>query len=367
MKYNSVPSMRYLFSLGILMATLMASTLAHAAWQEEWERAVTAAKKEGTVAVMGPTGTHRRDVLTLPFQKKYGINVLYRGERGSGATPLVGTQQRAGFYMWDLLIGGTTTGLTGLGPMGAFQPMDPFLILPEVKNPKNWRGGSLEFVDPGHQMLVMSPSQRGTLFVNRDMVKPGEIKSYKDLLDPKWKGKIVVDDPRTPGPGQATFAFFYMHPDLGPDFIRALARQNILVIKNYRLEIDFVGQGKYPILIGTSDSMAEARMKQGVPLRIVDPRELKEGSDISPAAGNVAVFTQAPHPNATKVYLNWLLSKEGQTKFVRKAGYISNRLDVPTDHSPWRIPIPGSIKTYDQAAMDRKNEIVKFLRKVLRR
>ena len=90
MKYISFSLMRFLFSLGILMALLSGMTTAHAAWQEEWERVVTAAKKEGTVAVMGPTGTHRRDVLTQPFQKKYGIQVLYRGERGSGATPLVG-------------------------------------------------------------------------------------------------------------------------------------------------------------------------------------------------------------------------------------------------------------------------------------
>ena len=367
MRTISFSPIRYLFYLGILMALFSGSTFAHAAWQQEWERVLKAAKQEGKVAVLGPTGTHRGDALTLPFQKKFGIRVEYRGERGSGAPPLIGAQQRADYYAWDIFVGGTTTGLTSLIPMGALQTMDPFLILPEVKNPKNWRGGSLEFVDPGHRMLVMTPSQRATIFVNKNMVKPGEIKSYKDLLDPKWKGKMVADDPRTPGPGQATFAFFYMHPDLGPEFIRALVRQNMLIIKNYRQEIDFIGQGKYPILLGTSDSTADARMKQGLPIRILDPRELKEGSDISPAAGNVAVFTRAPHPNAARVYLNWLLSKDGQTTFVQAAGYISARLDVPTDHSPWRIPIPGAIKTYDQAAMDKKDEIVRFLRKVLRR
>jgi len=332
-----------------------------------WEQILAAAKNEGKVAVLGPTGVHRRDPLTLPFQKKYGISVEYRAERGSAAAPLVATQQRAGYYQWDIFIGGTTTGLASLIPIGAFQPMEEFLILPEVKDPKQWRGGEMEFVDPGKQMLVMTPSQRETVFVNKDMVKPGEITSYKDLLDPKWKGKIVVDDPRMAGPGQATFAFFYMQPDLGPDFIRALARQDMLFIRNYRQEIDLIGQGKYPILIGTSDSMAEDRMNQGLPIRIIDPRQLKEGSDVSPAAGNVAVFTKTPHPNAAKVYLNWLLSKEGQTGFVRAAGHISARLDVPTDHAPLRVPIPGSVKTYDQGAMDKKDEIVGFLKKALAR
>ncbi len=221
-----------------------------AAGEQDWDGIVKAAQQEGRVTVMGPTGSHRRDILTMPFRKKYGILVEYRGERGSGASPLIGAQQRAGHYMWDVFIGGTTTGLTALIPMGAFQSMDPFLISAEVKNPKNWRGGAIEFVDSGRQMLVMAPSQRAILFLSNKLVKPGEIKSYKDLLKPKWKGKIVVDDPRTPGPGQAAFGFFYMHPALGPEFVRALARQNLLIIKNYRQEIDLIGQEKYPVLLG---------------------------------------------------------------------------------------------------------------------
>jgi ABC-type Fe3+ transport system substrate-binding protein len=58
------------------------------------------------------------------------------------------------------------------------------------------------------------------------------------------------------------------------------------------------------------------------------------------------LLTKAPHPNAAKVYINWLLSKEGQTGFARASGYISARLDVPTDHAEWRVPIPSAIRTY---------------------
>ena len=70
--------------------------------------------------------------------------------------------------------------------------------------------------------MVMSPYQRGTLFVNPTLANPKEFKSYKDLLDTKWKGKIVADDPRKSGPGQATFTFFFLHPELGVKFIRRL-------------------------------------------------------------------------------------------------------------------------------------------------
>ena len=303
----------------------------------------------------------------IPFEKKFGIRVNYWGSRGSGVSPRIGAEQRAGSFLWDVCICGTTTGLTALVPMNALAPLEPVLILPEVKDPKQWRGGGMEFVDPKRQIHVMTLSQHPTLFINTKMIKPGDIKSHRDLLDPKWKGKIVADDPRTPGPGQATFSFFYMHPDLGPDYIRALLRQDILIIKNYRQEIDFLAQGKYPILIGTSGSTLEARMKQGLPIGIVEPHQLTEGSDVSPESGAVTLFKNYPHPNAVKIYMNWLLSREGQLSFARATGYISSRLDVPTDHAPARVPIPGSVKTYDQAAIDRRPEILLFLRKVIRK
>jgi ABC-type Fe3+ transport system substrate-binding protein len=196
------------------------------------------------------------------------------------------------------------------------------------------------------------------IFVNTTLVDPKTFRSYKDLLDPKWKGKIVMDDPRRAGPGQASFTFFYLHPELGPDFIRALARQEPLILRDYAQEVDAIGQGKYLVLLGTWEVPVEARIKQGVPLAIVNPHQLREVSDMSPVNGSTALYNRAPHPNAAKVYLNWLLSKEGQTECARTMGYISARLDVPTDHSPWRVPTKGAIKTYTPEAMQVKDKFV---------
>ena len=129
-----------------------------------------------------------------------------------------------------------------------------------------------------------------------------------------------------------------------------------------------LGQGRYSVGLGFSDSLAEQRAKQGVPVEIVDIRQLKEGSDISPASGGLSIFNRAPHPNAAKVYINWLLSKEGQTINARATGYISNRLDVPTDHAaPWRVPQPGSIKTYTMEAINKKEELFPILNEVFGR
>ncbi len=336
------------------------------AQQSEWDRVLAAAKQEGTVAVIGPTGDDRRTALTEDFEKTYGITVEYLADAGAGIPPRISAERGADQYRWDVFIGGTTTGLESLIPMGALDPLEPALIRPEVKDPAQWRGGTLEFVDEGRTLLVMTPFHRGTLFINTAQVQPDELKSYRDLLDPKWRGRLVSDDPRRAGPGQATFTFFYLHPELGPDFMRALLRQDLTLMQDYQQEIDAVGQGRVPILIGGSDALAEARIKQGIPLGIVDPRVLRERSDVSPASGATALFNKAPHPNAARVYLNWLLDKDAQTAYARATSYVSSRLDVPTDHTfPWRVPEPGAVKTYDRNAMNAKDPVVALITEVL--
>ena len=98
--------------------------------QDEWEKVLAMAKKEGRVDIMGPLGTDTRDALTRPFMKKYGITVDYFGGRGGQQSTRAGLERRAGKYLWDVFIGGTTTGLTAMIPMKAFDPLEPALILP---------------------------------------------------------------------------------------------------------------------------------------------------------------------------------------------------------------------------------------------
>ncbi len=340
-------------ALAVIVFVLNFSSLALAAAAPnaaEWESTLAAAKKEGTVVVSGPAGADVRDALMEAFQKRYpGIRMEYDGSSTRAFATRVTAERKAGQFLWDVFIHGSPEVVM---PIVAFEPLEPALMLADVKNPKTWRGGAIEFFDPGKTVIIMTPFQRGTIFYNTKLVNAKEFKSYKDLLDPKWKGKIVVDDPRKAGPGQGTFLLFYLHPDLGPDFIRALSKQQLTVLQDYSQELDIVGQGKYPLLVGTADFVAIARARLGVPIGIVDPRQLREGTGVTTANGNLALFNRAPHPNAAKVFINWLLSKEGQTIFASIQGYLSARLDVPTDHLPaWRVPQPSAIKTYRKEAL----------------
>jgi len=331
----------------------------------EWESTLAAAKREGKVAVITDVTATLRDALTVEFQKKYGIAVELFGSSGREVAPRVAAERKAGQFLWDIYVHGSTTALEAMIPMGAFDPLEPALILADVKDPKIWRGRGIEYLDPNKMVLVMTPFHRGTIFYNRKLVSPKEFTSHKDLLNPKWKGKMVLDDPRRAGPGVATFTFFYLHPELGPDFIRALSKQQLTILRDYAQEVDAVGQGRYPVLIGAADFVAINRAKQGVPIAIVDATQLKEGTDLSPTNGNLALFNRAPNPNAAKIYINWLLSKEGQTIFARANGYVSARLDVPTDHTePWRVPLPGAIKTYTKEAMQVKDSLQPLLQEV---
>jgi iron(III) transport system substrate-binding protein len=81
--------------------------------------------------------------------------------------------------------------------------------------------------------------------------------------------------------------------------------------------------------------------KRGLKFGVVS--EFKDyGGYVSAGFGSAMLVNKAPHPNAAKVFLNWLLAKEGQTAWSKAMGYVSRRLDVPTDHlPPYWVPKPG--------------------------
>ena len=146
------------FDCGLVLAALLSARIRRGARQEEGQSAA-GAKKEGKVAVIGPPGADRRDALTIGFEKKYGIAVDYHADSGAGILPRLSAERKAERYLWDVVITGTTAGLETLIPARVLDPLEANLILPEVKDLKLWRNGALEFLDPGRQLLVMTPYQ----------------------------------------------------------------------------------------------------------------------------------------------------------------------------------------------------------------
>lgn len=331
-------------------------------WQQEWERVLAAAKQEGRVAVLAPTGSARRQVLKDLFEKKYGIEVQYSAGPGSAKTAQILAERRAGYFLWDVFVTGAST-LYHLKRFEVTTPIEPALILPEVRDSENWQEGKLIFVDPEdrHDLVMLLGTREGGV-INTKLVTPGDIKSYKDLLDPKWRGKIVVGRmPTVAGAGQSAFAFFYSHPGLGPEFIRTLAKQQLTFLGNDRQAGEWVATGKAAIGIGVGEIALDPFLKSGLPVAALDPRQIKEGSHTSPGAGSVALFNRAPRPNAAKVYLNWLLSREGQTAFSEVMTTPSRRADVPWNGDPAALPRPGHMELWGE----KEAKVLKQLRPLL--
>ena len=186
MRYAIFMIIKILFAVAFLDSNL-------ASVQADWESTLAAAKKEGRVSVITDVTATLRDALTLEFQKKYGISVELFGSSGREVAPRVAAERKAGQFLWDIYIHGSTTALEAMVPMGAFDPLEPALILPDVKDPKTWRGGAIEFLDPSKMVMVMTPFHRGTIFYNTKLVDAKEFKSHKDLLQPKWRGKMVME------------------------------------------------------------------------------------------------------------------------------------------------------------------------------
>lgn len=298
--------------------------------QSDWEKTVALARQEGTVFLVTTAASSTREALSGPLKAKYGVDLEFIVGSGGDLSEKVAAQRRAGLFFYDFYMGGATTATTTMKPAGFLDPLKPLLVLPEVTDPKVWFGGGINYADKEGQYVACSilMSSFKYLTVNSDLVKPGEIKSYKDLLDPKWKGKIIMYDPTIAGAASrwvAVVADKYM----GSDYMVQFAKQEPVITRDYRLQIEGTAKGKYLITIGSHPDILAEFIKLGAPLKPVMPAE---GAFLTGGSGLVSYLNKAAHPNASKVFINWFLSKEGQTYYSRSILAQSARVDVPTDH-----------------------------------
>lgn len=306
-------------------------------WEVEWDRALQEGKKEGKVVIYSTGGGEVR-ALALAFQKKYGISVESIVGRGAELTARLASERKAGLYLVDLYMGGSGTAVSEWKSMGALATIEPLLVLPEVLKPEVWYSGKLIFLDKEKLVVKGLAYASVPLAINTNLVRPDEIKSYKDLLNPKWKGKIVMNDPTTRGTGGKTAATVGLEL-MGWDFMEALAKQEPAIVRDQRQEIEWLAQGKYAVAFAPLTTPLADFIKAGAPIKEVTPTE---GSHYTGGVGNMALVDRAPHPSATKIFVNWYLSKEGQTLISQETLNPSARLDVSTagmDES--RILRPG--------------------------
>jgi iron(III) transport system substrate-binding protein len=295
-------------------------------WQAEWEKAIEGAKKEGKVVASIPPSPELRKEMEQTFTKRFGIAMESVPGRGAMIIRRIADETKAAIHYFDLHVGGTESIVKGLLPEAVLEPIEPWLILPEVKDPKNWWGGHI-WVDKAKRFVYgFSAYQTATIWYNSSLVKAEEIQSFDDFLNPKWKGKLGLSDPRTPGSGASMWS--YMMQTKGEDYLRRMVGQKMFVTRDLRLLAENLAKGRVSMAIGIGYSECLPFIKAGLPVKpIPTPRE---GVYATGGYGHLTIIKNPPHPNATKLFVNWLLGKEGQEIFSRGMGEATRRLDVDT-------------------------------------
>lgn len=291
----------------------------------EWQQVIKAAQQEGKLVMYDATFFvgDRRIAVPKAFKEKYGIPMEILVTGGSSATvERLQVEQKMGVSVADLFVAGSLSGprmiSMGLTRPGAVQ-------VPAIKD------RSAFIMDP-----VYSPGGEAIIFgyiaigvaANSKLVQMGEIKSYKDLMKPKYKGKIVMRDPRLGSGGSPlTLGTFRHLKTLDDDFLRTLVKeQGVYMWGGGEQETaQMVARGEYMIDMGAGlDLIYSPLVREGAP---VMPVFMEEGTMGMPNL--ILVSKGASHPNAARLFINWLMSAEGQTVYHQAGATTPMRKDVP--------------------------------------
>jgi iron(III) transport system substrate-binding protein len=344
------PVSKIIAALSGAVAFAALATGAFAQQPADWDKVVEAAKKEGEIIVWAQAGEASRRFWKDAFEKEYpGIKVnLFQAGNTAERDTRVLREWEAKLLKADVFVAGSAGMVARLKPAGILQPVRPFLR-EDILDGKNWVGGAPVWVDKEKQFVMIADLPAGVPAIVNESVDVNSIKTWEDLLDPKWNGKIISLDPRQSGQTYAFSLFLNANKDLGPDYVRKFFKGGRVVFTNDQRQIgEWVDSGR--MLIGFALREPEIRSLLSVGSKIKTlpalmaggvPQTITVGSD---SALSVANINPLPHPNAIRVYANWMYSKSGQQAMVDATGLFSTRVDVDTSKLPDRIRQQPGVK-----------------------
>jgi iron(III) transport system substrate-binding protein len=305
--------------------------------QQGWDKTVEAARKEGRVTIY----ISGYDAILPDFEKEFpDIKVVAVTGRGNQLGPRLLSERRAEKYLADVSSTGANPNYQQYYRAKALDPIVPALILPEVTDLSKWYLDKHQYSDPEGQYVFnyVGSATYGSISYNTNLVDAKEFKSYWDLLQPKWKGKIAIRDIREAGPGAGNTRFFYYHAALGPPFIKKLfGEMDATLFRDFRQGPDWLAAGRFAICVFCD---VDVLKRQGLPVETFGPKVFKEGGGLVQQFGTVALVNRAPHPNAARVFINWLLSRRGQMAVQKRTAMAESpadslRIDIPKDEVPY--------------------------------
>jgi iron(III) transport system substrate-binding protein len=317
-----------------------AAPQASANFEQEWAKLIAAAKQEGTLSVAsgGAPSRQYRPVMDA-FSKKFGINVEVSTGNAIDTVNRVLAERKAGKYTVDVALISVRENQQRLVPSESVMPFAPLLIHPEVVNTSLWYGGRHWYGDKDSKFAFIyhaAVEDKYEVWYNSDKLKEADILSVKnqsDIFDPRWKGKIQGQGMGDPS-GIRQMIDAYFEPDRGPDWVKTyLTNAGVTFSDDRRILETWLVGGRFSVqFVSTAEEELRALAKKGLPVKQVF---LPKQAGMIRAAGSgccISAFANPPHPNAAKLFVNWFLSKEGQTlthTMIPNIDRSSLRTDVP--------------------------------------
>lgn len=300
--------------------------------EADWQGIVAAAKQEGKFSVATYAGSGYRKVMEA-FQEAFpGVTVEHAQFQSSSRdfTPRLLQELKAGIRTWDVALMPAQEQLRQTRPSGGLDPLRPMIVRPDVLDDSAWIDGfEAGFADTEKRWaygVTLSKSQ--ALWVNTDLVKDGEITKLQDLLDPKWKGKMIAADPRTRGSGFAP-AMVMRLKQSDDDIIRRLFKeQEPTLTTDARQPTELMARGRYALALGAIDrNILNDFRAQGLGNNL-KPVSIEELEYSSHGFNCMVLLKDAPHPAAAKLFINWNLTKEAAQVWAANVADNPRRADV---------------------------------------
>jgi iron(III) transport system substrate-binding protein len=276
---------------------------------------VSAGKKEGEIIVYHSINRKVLKQLAKAFGKKYGVKVRATRKTTGGINKMVAAERLAGVLRCDILSAGDPTLFKTWrkqGVLASYIPSGQSAFYKGTADPDGYSHPARRtFASIGYSKKAMKGIDHPT--------------GWKDLLHPRFKGKIGIIDPRTSGPGRYWLAAMVKH--YGWEYIEAIAQQEPIMIKSSSSAALNLISGEVAMTIPGSEHGLTKRVNKGEPVGVIYP---EEGSIVK--TSRVAMCANAPHPNLAKLWLEYETGQEGQGLISKFGAYITVRPDVAVAH-----------------------------------